>query len=341
MAQDRPTHRRHIEPSLSWKLIVAFSLVFSVVFALAFWWFYNFSTKTALNQITQDMTGTLTATIDGIDGDQFEALVKNAKVDETGVPKDDPRYIAHQAWIETVNSIEPRANTYSYAKGPQDREVLWIGDIFRKIHPEEATKFLEPYTPSQDFMLMGLSEVDYRLQPYSDKWGTWISAYGPIKNSLGENVGAVGIDFAADYVFQVQSAIRSRIFLAFLFTYGSLLVLVFLLSRFLTRPIVKLTRMTKCVAEGDYDQDFSSMAGRFGLLRDEISDLAETFSLMVDKVRVRELSLKRQVEELKIEIDEAKRQQQVQDIVDTDFFQDLRAKARAVRVKKVPESPDS
>ena len=88
--------------------------------------------------------------------------------------------------------------------------------------------------------------------------GTWISAYGPIKNSQGENVGAVGIDFAADYVSQVQSAIRSRIVLAFLFTYGSLIVLVFLLARFLTRPIVKLTRMAKCVAEGDYDQDFSN-----------------------------------------------------------------------------------
>ena len=341
MTQDRPPHHRHIELSLSWKLIVAFSLVFSVIFALAFWWFYDFSTKTALNQITRDMTATLAATIDGIDGDQFEALAKNVKPGETGVPKDDPLYVVHQEWIETVNRIEPRANTYSYAKGPEDREVLWIGDIFRKIHPEDATKFLESYTPSQDFMLAGLSEVAFRLQPYSDKWGTWISAYGPIKNSQGEDVGAVGIDFAADYVSQVQSAIRSRIVLAFLFTYGSLIVLVFLLARFLTRPIVKLTRMAKCVAEGDYDQDFSTMVPRFGVLRDEISDLAATFSFMVDKVRVRELSLKRQVEELKIEIDEAKRQQQVQDIVDTDFFQDLRTKARAARVKKVSELPDS
>ena len=232
MGQDHPTHHSAIELNLSWKLIVAFSLVFSIVFALAFWWFYDFSTRTALNQITRDMTATLTATIDGIDGDQFEALVKTAKADDSGVPRDDPRYIAHQGWIETVNDIEPRANTYSYAKSTQDREVLWIGDIFRKIHPEEATKFLESYTPSQDFMLAGLSEVAFRLQPYSDKWGTWISADGPIKNSQGENVGAVGIDFAADYVSQVQSAIRSKIVVAFLFTYGSLILLVFVLALF-------------------------------------------------------------------------------------------------------------
>ena len=341
MENEHRARPSRVELNLSWKLLIAFSLVFSVVFALVFWWFYEFSSKTALDEIRRNMDATLTATIGGINGDQFEAMVKSAKPDASGVPATDPNYKTHQAWIETVNAIEPRANTYSYIKGPQDREVLWVGDVFRKIHPDEATKFLEAYTPSQEYILTGLKEFATRIEPYTDKWGTWISAYGPIKNSQGEFVGAVGIDFAADYVSQVQMAIRSRMAPVFLITYGSLFILVFLLSRFLTRPIVKLTRMTNCVAEGDYDQDFSTMVPRFGVLHDEISDLAATFSFMVDKVRVRELSLKRQVEELKIEIDEAKRQQQVQDIVDTDFFQDLRTKARAARVKKVSESQDS
>ena len=338
MANENRTHRSRVELNLSWKLLIAFSLVFSIVFALAFWWFYTFSTQTALNQIRQDMADTLSATIAGIDGDEFEALVQTARPDASGVPSADPNYQAHQAWIETVNQIEPRANTYSYAKGSQDREVLWVGDVFRKIHPDEATKFLEPYTPSQDFMLTGLTKLATRDDSYSDKWGTWISSYGPITNSKGDFVGAVGIDFSANYVSQVQAAIRSRVATVFLVTYGSLLILVFLLSRFLTRPIVKLTRMARLVADGDYTQDFAGMAARFGLLRDEISDLAETFSFMVDKVRVREISLKRQVEELKIEIDEVKRQQQVLEIVDTDFFQDLQAKARAARVKKIPDA---
>lgn len=338
MASESRTKRRQIEMNLSWKLLIAFTLVFTVVFAVTFWWFYDFSTRTAMNKIQQDMLTTLDSTIAGIDGDQFETLVKSAQADQSGVPATDPNYLAHQGWIETVNEIEPRANTYSYVKGPSDREVLWVGDVFRKIHPDEATKFLEPYIPSQDFMLTGLAQTATRLDSYADKWGTWISAYGPIKNSKGENVGAVGVDYSAEYVSEVQSGIRSSVVAAFLVTYGSLFVLVFLLSRFLTRPIVRLTRMARCVAEGDYEQDFSGLIVRFGILRDEISELAETFSFMVDKVRVREITLKRQVEELKIEIDEVKRQQQVHEIVDTDFFQDLQAKARAARVRKIAES---
>jgi hypothetical protein len=55
---------------------------------------------------------------------------------------------------------------------------------------------------------------------------------------------------------------------------------------------------------------------------------------MVGKVRQREQSLRRQVEELRIEIDVAKRQKQVSEIVDSDFFQDLQTRARALRQRK-------
>ena len=40
---------------------------------------------------------------------------------------------------------------------------------------------------------------------------------------------------------------------------------------------------------------------------------------------------KNQVRELRIEIDEVKRKKQVSEIVESDFFQDLRAKARDMR----------
>jgi DNA-binding protein H-NS len=64
---------------------------------------------------------------------------------------------------------------------------------------------------------------------------------------------------------------------------------------------------------------------------DEISTLAEVFALMVSKVKQREESLKQQVTELKIEIDEVKRKKQVSEIVDSDFFHDLQTKARRLR----------
>lgn len=75
-----------------------------------------------------------------------------------------------------------------------------------------------------------------------------------------------------------------------------------------------------------------------GKIKDEISQLAHDFAIMVGKVYMREQALRRQVQELKIEIDESKRSHQVSEIVETDFFKDLQARANNMRVRRMSKS---
>jgi len=56
---------------------------------------------------------------------------------------------------------------------------------------------------------------------------------------------------------------------------------------------------------------------------------------MVQQVKVREEKLKQQVEELRIEIDQAKQERQVAEIVGTDSFKNLKEKLK--RLKKTRE----
>jgi len=56
---------------------------------------------------------------------------------------------------------------------------------------------------------------------------------------------------------------------------------------------------------------------------------------MVQQVKVREEKLKQQVEELRIEIDQAKQERQVAEIVGTDSFKNLKEKLK--RLKKARE----
>jgi methyl-accepting chemotaxis protein len=231
----------------------------------------------------------------------------------------------------TVHLIEPRAfNTYTFVKGKGEREVLWIGDNYRIIRQDVATVFKEPYEVGLDSVLLnGLTEETVNMNYYEDPWGIWVSAYGPIKNSKGEVVGGLGMDMKADYVRQVQGAILNRIAISFLITYTTLFLLVFVISRGLTRPVVALTAVAERVAEGDYDQDLSVLYS--GRLRDEVSTLAHVFDMMIDKVQAREESLKRQVQELRIEIDQTKKERHVKEIVESDYFKDLQASAREMR----------
>ncbi|MBW4459262.1 MAG: hypothetical protein KME47_03355 [Nodosilinea sp. WJT8-NPBG4] len=74
-----------------------------------------------------------------------------------------------------------------------------------------------------------------------------------------------------------------------------------------------------------------SVAGTIARRTDEVGQLARVFDRMAQQVYSREQKLKQQVRDLRIKIDETKRQKQVQEIVETDFFQDLVAKAQVLR----------
>ena len=166
-----------------------------------------------------------------------------------------------------------------------------------------------------------------------------MSGYTPISDANGNEVGALGIDFTADYVMQVQQSIKDSVFIAFGVAYLVLFVLVFIISRALTQPIVALTRAAKLIGEGKYEQDLSHL--HQGRTRDEIGALAEVFEIMVSKVYQREQNLIRRVEELKIEIDEVKRQKQVSEIAETDFFRDLQSKANSMRSRKHSQTDEA
>ncbi|MGD8623132.1 MAG: cyclic nucleotide-binding domain-containing protein [Anaerolineae bacterium] len=85
------------------------------------------------------------------------------------------------------------------------------------------------------------------------------------------------------------------------------------------------------LTEGDYgrDDEFQTQ------YRDQtIASLAADFARMAAQVKEREEELRQEIAQLKIEIDETKRKRQVDEIVESDFFQDIQARARELRRKR-------
>jgi signal transduction histidine kinase len=274
--------------SLRLKLLLGFTIVYSIVFASAYAWFYHYSTSRATQRIRQDLVDTLEGTITGIDAEKFQALAAVEVPEGQILPLDNPLYQDHQEWLRVIHQIEPRATPYTFVRGSKAYEVLFIGDFLRILKPESPTNFRESYLadPAKTHLYRGLTELAITLTPYQDQWGSWISAYGPIKNEQGEVVGAVGIDFRADYVVEVQQGIQQRLAIAFGITYISLFVLVYIISGIVTHPIRQLAIATEQISEGAYNQTLSQFHGR--RFHDEISTLADTFERMVEKIRKRE-----------------------------------------------------
>ncbi|NER78430.1 MAG: HAMP domain-containing protein [Leptolyngbya sp. SIO1D8] len=119
-----------------------------------------------------------------------------------------------------------------------------------------------------------------------------------------------------------------RIFVIGLGTASILLVIVYLLARQIARPVLKVTDAAAAI---ETDQFETTMLDTVLNRSDELGQLARVFKKMVDQIYAREARLKRQVAELTIEIDQARKEQQVAEITETDYFLQLTQKAKTLR----------
>ncbi|MFH7242443.1 MAG: hypothetical protein ACHWZW_06285 [Spirulina sp.] len=342
--------------SLQIRLLVGFTVIFTGVFSAAYYWFYTFTIESAVASLRRDLNNTLEGAASGIDGDELLDLYKTGEPNAEGF-SDDPRYLNQLAWFETIQQLEPRAWPYSYTMvGLMGHETA------RKQVQEDGKVRVETFQPSDDRQLVGLVDLwairdpaksylfldmgeasDYSVMAwkqdrlverpdlYTDEWGEWFSSYIPIHNSDGEVVALLGIDFEASYVNQLKRSLVNQIIISFSLAYGSLFILVYISARFFTQPLKRLSFAAQKIANADYDgtEELKLLSNRN--LRDEFTDLSDTFIMMTAKIRGREEALKTRVQKLQIEIDETRKQREVNEIVESDFFQDLLQKAEKIR----------
>jgi hypothetical protein len=335
----QPT-KRGIFVSLRFKLIIAFTLLFTIVFGLAYLWFYTSSIDRAMARVTEDLDVILAGTAAKINGDDFAKLAETGKPDANGYT-DDPLYWEQVRWLASVKELDPRAKLYTFIAGPGDHAITFVGSAGAVLNPPSGAQFLQVCTDDPDdcgdltpnFEAIRQDRVVNQTVPYTDAFGDWISGYTPIHDSTGKVVGALGIDYAATYVNEVRTAIVNAVVPAFALTYAFLFITVWFIARTFSKPILSLTRIAERIGEGDYEQDFNTVTGA-RLLHDEIDTLAEVFKIMIGKVAQREEKLKQQVADLQIQIDHSKRDEQVKEIVDNDFFQSLQSKAFEMRSRR-------
>ncbi len=341
--------------SLRWRILLVFALVFMTALAAVFLWFDTFTTNLAIDNLKRDLRATASSAAVGIDGDQYSRLVQSGRID-------DADYEEISAYLRSVKGTNPKAaGMYTYIQQPGEDFVRFVVSAALppgiapsardelisqnrppgcQIPPSSRPDFKEAYKEATPAMFVGLNEPSNDDESYTDDWGTWWSGFAPITNSAGESVGAVGVDMCAADIERLHSNIQKVIWPVFGGVSLTLAFAVLLIAYRMTRPIVRLTRSADAIAQGNYDEPVVQKNPR---VRDEVDTLASVFAMMVEKVRQRETQLKQQVAELQIMVDETKRQKQVSEIVDSDFFRDLQQKAREARARRdrSNESPES
>ncbi|MFV5697967.1 hypothetical protein ACM55H_06320 [Flavobacterium sp. ZT3R17] len=171
-------------------------------------------------------------------------VLQIAKSIEVSLPKKDinklevklsdinkPQYQDLKNTLKEVIKINPKAS-FAYLYTQKNGKIYFIVDS----EPETSKNYSPPgqeYTEADEPTYQAFNDgKDIITEPSSDRWGTWVSAYIPIKDKItGKTIAVYGMDFDAkswdnDLLIEVIES--------------SLLVLLFLItSHFLFKIIAK------------------------------------------------------------------------------------------------------
>ncbi len=116
--------------------------------------------------------------------------------------------------------------------------------------------------------------------------------------------------------------------------------------RFATTYIEKAIEWSHRIAEGDYHFTLEEIQSESDVVDHKKADetraaeLLAAFFHMAKVVRDREETLKQQLQELTIEIDEANRRRSFEQVAQSDFFKDLRSAVRQMRQRPQDDTDD-
>jgi HAMP domain-containing protein len=324
---------------MRWKLIVGFAGAFTLIFAFISIWIYQYTSSTAYDRLVEQLRSTTVGGAQTLDPALFTTLISTVPA----VP--DPSNQAGFGWpsdqaysdsateLLHIQLLAPESYPYTYFRDAADGELYFAASVGYFLDPPNGAPYRAPIrslVSAGSYAAMEQGLKDTVEQPVdSDAYGSWLSSYTPIRDATGASIGALGVDYSIAYLDQVQSDLRRELFPVLGVAYLALLLLVIYVSNILVRPLQRLTGATRRVAEGEYDLELTSIVEtRFP---DEMAELAESVEVMAGKVAARERSLTREVQRLRVEIDHARREESVQEIVESEFFSDLTAKAEQMR----------
>jgi HAMP domain-containing protein len=328
---------RKFHVDLRFKLLIPLLALITAIFTAGYFTARYYLKTTIDGTLKTEADAIIEFTASCMDEDELEALTSGtAQYNETaGWPQGmtDPRYWRQQHCLEEVNHFNPRAQIFTYY--PLDANTLAYGlDQWATLKPKDSYILGDKVSQDTDYwtLLLGLKDVYYFDEVrYAPEDGVYYYlANAPLKNSAGKVIGGISIYIDANDVVQNLKVLSNMLLEAFVLIAALISLLVLGIMKYLTSPLTDLQTAAARLANGDY----TPISLESQVVDDEVSTLTAAFNLMLDKVRGREESLKQEVVELKFQIDEERRKQEVKEIQETEFFQDLKSRAAEVRKKR-------
>lgn len=260
--------------SLQTKLTAGFVVLVLAVTGLTFALTYR-ATRQALKEITQTelvaLASVIAEELSGPDGDALRSL-------QAGGEESAP-FLNLRDKMRRIRAAHPDIR-YLYTMRRTGEDVAFIVDADYGNADDPGAALDEPYEETTGRLLEGFGRPVADDDFTTDRWGTWLSGYAPVRDSQGTVVGLVGVDMASDLVMEKQAFIGNSIFLVMGSGVALAGALVLLFSQTIIKDIRRLNQVATAISMGSVDVELEVRR------RDEIGDLAEAFSRMVASLKI-------------------------------------------------------
>ncbi|HEX2997057.1 MAG TPA: HAMP domain-containing protein [Anaerolineales bacterium] len=330
--------------SIRFKVLIPLMILLTVIFIGTYFGSQKFLKTIIFRFMKQEAVAVRDAALNCIDPDVLMDLTRDAQADPEADWIDDDRYVEIQECLLYENINYERAVMFTYYQNEVGTFAFGVdGWVEDDAVAEESIPFGEEINSeivgevvfesmSNGLLANGLvAESSQNELLYDSADG--ISFFGlasPIQTESGETVGGIDVLVNASNFIENMRILSLLLFGIFIAIYLLIAAIILGIIGSATSQLHTLNAAARRVAEGDY----TPIKVKPQAVDDEVANLAVVFNIMLEKVRGREETLKQRVAELEIVIDSKKRQENVKEIVDSEFFQDLAARAAQIRASR-------
>jgi methyl-accepting chemotaxis protein len=259
--------------SLQFRLTVSFLLLILLITGLTYFYTYTEAKKALKETVREELTEVVGVASTQVRGDLLKKLLSLKPGDEGTA---EYREAGHVLLGMRKNSRD-LANFYVLKK--EGDKMFFLADDAYFETPDDSAKIGEEYTDFDEALTQGFTAATASPECYTDKWGTFLSGYAPLKDEKGKTVAVIGVDMLVGKVLEKQEFIGSLIYIIM----GMSVVIAGLIILFFSRTIIKdinaLTIAANRISQGELDVQLPEIKSK-----NEIYELNEGLKSVVAAV---------------------------------------------------------
>jgi methyl-accepting chemotaxis protein len=259
--------------SLQFRLTVSFVLLILLITGLTYFSTYNEAKKSLKETVREELIEVIGVVSTQVKGDILKKmLLLKAGDEETVEYKEIAGFL-----MDLRKNSKDLANFYVLRR--EGDKMFFLADDAYLATPDDFAKIGEEYADYDEALVQGFIAATASPEFYTDKWGTFLSGYAPLKDETGNTVAVIGVDMAVEKVLTKQKFIGSLLYIII----GLSIVIAGLIILFFSRTIIKdiksLTKAASRISQGELDVQLPEIKSR-----NEIYELNEGLKSVVAAV---------------------------------------------------------